>query len=148
LLYSVVRVEHPTKTNCILPIIFGLIFFNISMSDLKWYHFFFIGDIEEKNIAILYDGLYKGYWLRLWVRIPLMARCTRYNIMWSSLSVVFSGYSVSPTNKTDCHYIAEILLKVALNTITLTLILLVIVFVFTFNISVMITRLIERSGQL
>jgi len=66
----------------------------------------------------------------------------------SSLSVVFSGYSVSPTNKTDCHYITEILLKVALNTITLTLILLVIVFVFTFNISVMITRLIERSGQL
>jgi hypothetical protein len=37
--------------------------------------------------------------LTLWVRIPLMARCSRYNIMWSSLSViygisvVFSGYS-------------------------------------------------------
>jgi len=35
----------------------------------------------------------------LWVWIPLMARCTRYNIMWSSLSVtcgrsvVFFGYS-------------------------------------------------------
>jgi len=27
--------------------------------------FLFIGDIEEKNIAILYDGLYKGYWLPL-----------------------------------------------------------------------------------
>ena len=27
---------------------------------------------------------------------------------------------VFSTNKTDCHYIAEILLKVALNTITLT----------------------------
>jgi hypothetical protein len=25
--------------------------------------------------------------LMLWVRIPLMARCTRYNIMWKSLSV-------------------------------------------------------------
>ena len=38
-------------------------------------------------------------------------------------SVVFSGYStlVSSTNKTDQHDIAEILLKVALNTITLTL---------------------------
>ena len=35
-------------------------------------------------------------------------------------SVVFSGYSVSSDNKTDCHDIAEILLKVALNTITLT----------------------------
>jgi hypothetical protein len=37
--------------------------------------------------------------LTLWVRIPLMARCTRYNIMWSRLSVtcdrsvVFSRYS-------------------------------------------------------
>jgi hypothetical protein len=31
--------------------------------------------------------------------------------------VVFSGYSVSSTNKTDLHDITEILLKVALNTI-------------------------------
>ena len=37
--------------------------------------------------------------LKLWVRIPFMASCTRYNIMWSSLSVtcdrsvVLSGYS-------------------------------------------------------
>jgi hypothetical protein len=37
--------------------------------------------------------------LPLWVRIPLMARCTRYNIVWKSLSVtcgslvVFSEYS-------------------------------------------------------
>ena len=37
--------------------------------------------------------------LTLWVRIPLMARCTRYNIMWKSLSVTcdrsvaFSVYS-------------------------------------------------------
>jgi len=37
--------------------------------------------------------------LKLWVRIPFIARCTRYNIMWCSLpvtcdrSVVFSGYS-------------------------------------------------------
>ena len=30
-------------------------------------------------------------------------------------SVVFSGYSVSSTNKTDLHDIAELLLKVALN---------------------------------
>jgi hypothetical protein len=35
--------------------------------------------------------------------------------------VIFSGYSVSSTNKTDLHDIAEILLKVALNTISLTL---------------------------
>ena len=37
--------------------------------------------------------------LTLWIRIPLMTRCTRYNIMWKSLSVkyvrwvVFSWYS-------------------------------------------------------
>jgi hypothetical protein len=35
-------------------------------------------------------------------------------------SVVFSEYSGSSTNKTDRRDIAEILLKVALNTITLT----------------------------
>jgi len=34
-------------------------------------------------------------------------------------SLVFSGYSVSSTHKTDRHDITEILLKVALNTITL-----------------------------
>ena len=40
--------------------------------------------------------------LTLWVRIPFMARCTQYNIMWWSLgvncdrSVVFSGYSFPP----------------------------------------------------
>ena len=53
------------------------------------------------------------------------ARCTRYNSMWLSLSVicgrsvVFSGYSGSFTNKTDCHNIAEILMKVVLSTITI-----------------------------
>ena len=35
--------------------------------------------------------------------------------------MVFSGYSVSSTNKSDYHDIAQILLKVALSTITLTL---------------------------
>jgi len=27
--------------------------------------------------------------LKLWFRIPLIARCTRYNIMWYSLSVTW-----------------------------------------------------------
>ena len=57
-----------------------------------------------------------------------MARYARYNIIWCSLSVicgrsvVFSGYFglLLPT-KTDRDDIAEILLKVALNTITLTI---------------------------
>jgi hypothetical protein len=40
----------------------------------------------------------------------------------SDRSVVSRGTPVLSTNKTDCHDIAEILLKVALNTMTLTLI--------------------------
>jgi hypothetical protein len=39
--------------------------------------------------------------------------------MTSGRSVVFSGYSGFSTKKTDYHDITEILLKVALNTITL-----------------------------
>jgi hypothetical protein len=35
--------------------------------------------------------------------------------------MIFSGNSVTSTNITDCHNIAEILLKVALNTINLNL---------------------------
>ena len=54
---------------------------------------------------------------------PAQMRCTQYNIMWKNLSVTSdrSWFSpVSSTNKTDRHGIAEILLKVVLNTITLT----------------------------
>ena len=54
------------------------------------------------------------------------AMCTRYNIkvcQWLSEDWWFSpGTPVSSTNKTDCHYITEILLKMAYNTLTLTLI--------------------------
>ena len=66
--------------------------------------------------------------LKLWVWNHLyMARCTRNNIMWCSLSVtcgrseVSLGTPVSSTNKNDSQDIPEILLKVALRTITLTL---------------------------
>jgi hypothetical protein len=55
---------------------------------------------------------------------PTQAKCTRYNIMWESLSdlrQVDGFFQVSSTNKTDCHDITEILLKVTLNTINLTL---------------------------
>ena len=50
---------------------------------------------------------------------PAQMRCTRYKVcqcLWFS-----PGTQVSSTNETECHDIAEILLKVALNTITLTL---------------------------
>jgi hypothetical protein len=54
---------------------------------------------------------------------PAQARCTRYSIMGSSLAGWwFSlGILVSSINKADHHNITEILLKVALKTITLTL---------------------------
>jgi hypothetical protein len=58
--------------------------------------------------------------LELWVRIPFMARRTRYNIMWSSLSLTCDRslviFSVDSTYKTDSHDITEILLKVVFNT--------------------------------
>ena len=52
-----------------------------------------------------------------------MAKCTQYNIwdkvfQWLAAGLLFSP--VSPTNKTDRQDITEILLKLAINTITLT----------------------------
>ena len=64
--------------------------------------------------------------LTLWVRISLMASCTRYNIMWSRFSMtcrksmVYPDTLVSSINKTDHNDITAILLKVAVNTIALT----------------------------
>ena len=64
--------------------------------------------------------------LTLWVWIPLMVRCTNTTLCdkvchWLAAGMWFSsGTHVSSTNKTDRHDIIEILLKVALNTITLT----------------------------
>jgi len=55
--------------------------------------------------------------LKLWVRIPLMVRCTRYNdlikLLVSDLRQIGGFFSVSSTNKTDRHDMAEIVLKVA-----------------------------------
>jgi hypothetical protein len=62
--------------------------------------------------------------LKLCVRITLITTCTIYNIIcqWFATGMWFSPSTpVSSTNKTDLHDIAEIFLKVALNTITLTL---------------------------
>jgi hypothetical protein len=71
----------------------------------------------NQSLEMLID-IYKGHYK------DSQARCTRYNIMWKSLSVTcgssvvfFSGSPVSSTNKTDHHDITEILLKVGLNTI-------------------------------
>ena len=67
--------------------------------------------------------------LMLWVRISIRARCTTLcDKVCQCLATGqrFSpGTPVSSSNKTDRHDAIEILLKVALNTITLTLTLLV-----------------------
>ena len=59
--------------------------------------------------------------LMLWVWILIRARCTTLCdkvCQWLVIGLWFSsGLPVSSTNKTDCHDITEILLKVALNTI-------------------------------
>ena len=57
--------------------------------------------------------------LKLWVWIPFMTRCTQYNITWSSLSLAFGRSVVFSTNTIDRYDIAEILLKVTLNSIVL-----------------------------
>ena len=65
--------------------------------------------------------------LTLWVRIPLMLGVHNTTLcdqvcQWLATVCCFFPYTpVSSTNKTDCHDITEILLKVALNTITISL---------------------------
>jgi energy-converting hydrogenase Eha subunit E len=65
--------------------------------------------------------------LKWWVRIQLMANCNRYNIMWYICLWLEAGWWFSPgtlissTNKSDRHDITEILLKIALNTISIAL---------------------------
>jgi hypothetical protein len=62
--------------------------------------------------------------LKLWVRIPFMAMCTRYNIcdkvcQWLAADRWFSP--VSSPSKADHHNITEILKKMALNPINITI---------------------------
>ena len=47
------------------------------------------------------------------------------NNLWQVCDITRHSTRVSSTNKTDCHDITEILLKVAVNTITLTLAILI-----------------------
>jgi len=58
--------------------------------------------------------------INVWVRIPLMAMCTRYKMWLATCRWFFQCTQVSFTNKTDRHDTTEIFLKVVLNTITLT----------------------------
>jgi hypothetical protein len=62
----------------------------------------------------------------LWVRFKLTAKCIRYNILWSSLSVtcdksiwISLGLQFPPPIQLTGHDITEILLKVTLNAISI-----------------------------
>jgi hypothetical protein len=65
---------------------------------------------------------------KFWVRIPLISMCTWYNFIWLSFQWLVTGQwfslgtPVSSNKKNFLPRYSEILLKVALNTITLTLI--------------------------
>ena len=79
-------------------------------------------DCHDRMIAGFDIYLYNQYLspLTLWVRIPLMAKCTQYSIQlyvikvcqWLATSRLFSqGTLISSTNDTDRHNITEVLLK-------------------------------------
>jgi hypothetical protein len=80
-----------------------------------------------KDLCIIFTSIYNELFL---LALQIICICCDFskdymlvNFSFSFLifSVVFSGTPVSSINKTDCHDITEILLKVVLNTITLTL---------------------------
>ena len=79
-------------------------------------------------VSWIYNYLWNQYLspLTLWVRTQFWRGALDTTLcdkvcQWLAAGRWFSpGISLSSTNKTDCHDIAEILLKVALNTITLT----------------------------
>jgi hypothetical protein len=78
--------------------------------------------LHENIVVIVNKHVHVGSSLMLWVRILFRARCTTLCdkvCQWLAVGRWFSP--VSSTNKTDHHNITEILLKMALNTITLTL---------------------------
>ena len=61
--------------------------------------------------------------LKLWIWTLYMARCNHYCVIKFVKELLQGRWfsQVSSNNKTECHDITEILLKVGLNTITLTL---------------------------
>jgi heme/copper-type cytochrome/quinol oxidase subunit 4 len=87
--------------------------------------------------------------LTLWVRIPFRRGVLDTTLcdkvwQWLPVGLWFSPRtSVSSTNKTNRHYIIDIVLKVALNTITLTQVL----FLFFFFFDLVLTKIILLYSQ-
>jgi len=82
---------------------------------VKYWFFFHLeiwGHCGHDRISWIYSYLYNQYIspLKLCVWIPLVEKCTRYNIMWSSMSVtydrlvVYSGTLVSSTKNWQPQY--------------------------------------------
>ena len=95
---------------------------------LLLYHLALIGTVVSCSYG---SWIYNCQWkqclspLTLWVRNPIMARCTRYiyvikfvSDLWKVIGFL-RGLRLPPPNTTDSHDITQILLKVTLNTITL-----------------------------
>ena len=133
-LYQVLKNVSLDCLCLIAPSVFSNVFFtflknNLSCFVLKNNGYFF--QVLTKLMALLQDLCYSRNIkhsrclspLMLWIRLPLMTKCTRYNIMsyicrWLATCRRFSpGSLVSSTNKTDSNDITETLLKVALITI-------------------------------
>ena len=89
---------------------------------------------KQEQVTFHYDVVYVSYVLDQHTELGFY--CASYHRLRSDdvysiqhyvikfvidLRHVFSGTPVSSTNKTDCHDITEILLKVVLNNITVTL---------------------------
>jgi hypothetical protein len=142
--YAVV-VGRPTLANIIISTIYILSFehiymFAISNFSLFWWFIEFYTDYPYTTrccififvnillIKIVFQCV--GFLcsctcsIVLWVRISIRARCTTLcdkACQWLETCRWFSpGPPVSSINKTDCHDITEMLLKVALNTIKQT----------------------------
>ena len=98
--------------------------------DIIFKGLFFQGYIRAVMVMFIWYSIYNYLCnqslstLMLWVRIPSQRGVLDTTLcdeicQWLTTGRWFStGTSVSSTNKTDCHDITEILLKVVLNTIT------------------------------
>jgi len=99
---------------------FNLSFTLIEGSSLSWswsYDSWIYNYLCNRRLS----SLMLWVWMPLWWGVLDTTLCDKV-CQWLSAGLWFSpGTPVSSTNKTDCHDITEILLKVALNTTNLTL---------------------------
>ena len=101
-----------------LPFLFKYIVWNALKNAVKYAH----GDRRGPDrmvVGSITTYAISAYTTNTMSLNPARARCTRYNIVTWSRSWFSPGTPIYSYNKTDRHDIAEILLKVALNTIAI-----------------------------